>query len=187
MLLDWNGDRIASLDSLLLGERRALGTVTTFGVFDQGLYVGTGESAFVDVYSLNGQKKGAIPAGIPGRPVSDKAYADAINLLLGSVKGKTRQRDYLESFPKPKFMPPYNALKSTPSGTLWLWVSPFFAEKAVYRLVDSAGTVLGDVTFLGAGVRLLQVSDHFVLVSYRDVRRRHHIAMFRVYPRVGRS
>ena len=179
LLLNSVGDTIFSFGSILLGENRPLGVVTYLSLSDDRVYIGTGESSFVDVFSRNGRQLASLPVGTTRRPITQADFERAVDWMVSAVKGSSEQRRLLLALNRPQFAPAYGNFVASPSGGLWILVSEIWDTLSTYRVLSEDGVVLGDVTFRKP-TRILEIGDDYVVTSYVDSNGEPHVAAYRV-------
>jgi hypothetical protein len=94
------------LGKVTFGEYRPLGRLTSFAVTDDRLYVGTADSALVDVYARDGRRIG----GRCAASQFDKAQLRSINELVASLPSgdvPESQKQELLKIPVPEHLPAY--------------------------------------------------------------------------------
>jgi len=181
-IADEAGDTLTSLGELPVGETRPLGKVSRIAMADDRVYVGTADSAFVDVYSLDGKRLPTIRVGTPVRAPTQRNYEKAIDAsVVGLLDRNTRDaaRRYMLKIPMPERMPPYTALFADPRGTLWVVTSAPGDSATTLRAITPDNRILGDV-HLPAGLRVLEVGQDYILGTYEDEDGEPHVAMYRL-------
>lgn len=165
-----------------IGENRALGKLTRIAAGEDYLYVGTADSAWVDVYDLEGEKLRSIPIGEPRRSPTranfERAVEDMVS-LTPSERGQALQRPVYRALPMPAFLPPYHELLVDPEGMLWAVVSAPGDSTTDLRAVNSAGDLMFSVS-LPTSLRLFEVGHDYILGRYMDNALRHHIVAYRI-------
>ncbi|HEX7049353.1 MAG TPA: hypothetical protein VF188_03990 [Longimicrobiales bacterium] len=180
-LLDAQGDTIRSLGEMPLGEFRPLGRVTQLAMTDDRVYVGTADSASVDVYGLDGRRLTTLAVGIPARAPTRPDYERAIDVMVRPFPGRGDQqsmRRMLLEIPMPELMPPYFGLFGDPAGTLWV-VTSGPAEPTMLRAIAPDGRILGDVR-LPVALEVFEVGRDYILGAYQDESGEQHVAMYRL-------
>ncbi|HEX6940668.1 MAG TPA: hypothetical protein VF158_14725 [Longimicrobiales bacterium] len=125
-LLDARGDTIRSLGEMPIGELRPLGRVTQLALADDRVYVGTADSAYVDVFGLGGRRLASLALGIPARAPTSREYERAIDAMVRPFPGRADRESIkrnLLDIPMPDLAPPYTGLFVDPAGTLWVETS----------------------------------------------------------------
>jgi hypothetical protein len=128
---DIHGDSIGSLGEIRVGQNRPLAAITQFAMADDRLYLGTGDSASVGMYTLDGRRQGAIPAGTAGRPSTTTHYERAIDKLVAGMTAaeRTTIKTQLLAIPMPPQLPAFTSLLTDTAG--WLWDDTHVQEEAV--------------------------------------------------------
>jgi hypothetical protein len=182
LLDDARGDSIWSLSNVYIGQSRPLSTVTRIALGDQRLYVGTGDSAYVDEYDLQGHKITAFKVGDSLRTPTTHQYESAIDRLLSQLPGAPSARQAAKkmmlAIPMPAYLPPYTGLFVDSGGSLWVVISVAGDDKTEIRIYDSAGNIVGTVS-LPLEMRILEIGDEHILGAYEDEGGQEHVAVYR--------
>ena len=184
LLMDTQGDTTAVLDSIRLVDERPLGTLTTVAAADDRVYVGTAESSYVDVYSLEGRHQGRVRTGVARRPAT-KAMQEAFvdNMLEGMYRDDPQQlakfREHFLSAPMPSHAPAYRRVLAAPNAMLWVDLTLPGDTTKWLRAIAPDGTILGDAR-LPPAMEPLSVDDEYLFVRYEDSGGEPHVAMYRV-------
>lgn len=189
-LLDANGDTIRSLGEMPIGELRPLGRVTRLAMSDDRVYVGTADSAFVDVYGFDGRRLPSLDVGIVARAPTRRDFDRAIDAMVRPFTGRDARADMrsmLADVPMPEVMPPYSGLFVDPAGTLWVaTAAPADGATADgaprLRAIAPDGRILGDVR-LPVELDVFEVGADYILGAYEDEVGEQHVAMYRLHRR----
>lgn len=164
-LADTDGDTTSVIGEFDVGENRPLGRLTTIALAADRVYVGTAESASVDVRGFDGRQRGAVEIPVHPREPTQQDYERAVDAM---VEGFT-DRDYqlqmkseLLKIPKPDLLPPYSSILSDVEGTLWVVTSAPADSTTQLQIVASNGCPLGNVS-LPANTRPLEVGVDYLL------------------------
>ena len=179
VVLDHLGDSTASLGILPAGEAYPLGRITRLAVGPR-VYVGTGENAAIEWFSLNGRQRGSFSAGTISRKVTRRHHeraADAQVALLSNDTERAAAKRSLMRFPLPQALPPYSALLTSPTGVLWVVVSTPGDTVTALRGFDRDGRRLGDLT-LPRDIRVLEIGDTHLLGAYEGDHGTHHLVSY---------
>lgn len=157
-LVNGTGDSLAAIDSVAAFENRPLGRVTYLAASPSRLFIATGDSAFVEMDSLDGHPAGGVPAGRMGRAPSTANYAASIDLQLSQLSpgpDRDRIRQFMLAIPMPAVLPPYFGAWADPAGTLWVQSSPPGAGMTTLQIAgrgeSSQITLRGDLHILLTG------------------------------------
>lgn len=166
MLVSSTGDGVWSLPNLSLGQNRVLGTITRLALGTDRLYVGTGDSAYVDAYDLSGHlvtsfKVGEPPAA-PTRAQYEHAVDQVLNLLPGTQEARRMARNRFLQVPMPERLPPYFGLIVDPARLLWVVTSPPGEAPTEIRAFTAEGELVGTVT-LPAAVHVVEIGENHIL------------------------
>jgi hypothetical protein len=149
---------------------RPLGKVTSLALSRRRLYVGTADSGFVDVYTLDGRRTGAIPLRPTARRPTSTQYERAVDELLaylpqGSMRESGKQR--ILRLPMPEHLPPYTALLVDPDDVLWAVLSTAGDLETRLRAIHADGRLLADVR-IPIGMKVFEVGRDYILGSHED-------------------
>jgi hypothetical protein len=185
-LLDGSGAIVRRLGLVPVGESRPLGKLTQIAVSADRLYVGTQDSAFLDVLSLEGHRLATLPVGMPGRRVTLRHYeraADALVAFYPVADERKAMRDWVLKIPMPEYLPPYGPLFVAPEGTLWVQVSFPGDSATVLHAISGDGSRLAEVR-LPREVRVFEIGRDYILGAYEEEETGEpHVAMYRLRPR----
>lgn len=160
------GDSLWALANISLGQNRVLGTVTRLALSEDRLYVGTGDSAYVDVYDVTGKRVATFRVGdtpsAPNRAQYQRAVDQVLNLLPGTPGARRVARERLLQVPMPDRLPPYSAMLVDPSGILWIVTSPPGEPSTEIRAFTGTGDSLGTLS-LPAAVQLFEIGADYIL------------------------
>jgi hypothetical protein len=164
-LLDHKGDSLNAIDSVQVGESRPLGLVTKIAISRTKLFIGTNDSGAVDLYDLNGQRRGVLALGIPGRHPTRVDYERAIDGLVAGFTVQTEReamRRQLLAMPMPDRLPSYGELLATRDGGLWAVVSaPGDSITKLILTIPERGQV-GSLSLPGP-LRVVEVGEDHLL------------------------
>lgn len=168
--MDHSGAILDTIPPVPFAENRPLGKLTRVTISDKVLFVGTADSASVDVFDLAGTHLRSVPAGIGGR-APDQANFDAAMENLLSVAPireiRDRFRDMYRQIPLPDDMPPYFDLRTDPLGVLWVVVSGPGDSTTRLDAVSTAGNRLGTLNLPGR-VQVFEIGADYVLGALLD-------------------
>lgn len=160
---------------------RPLDPVTAIALSADRLFVGTQDSAFVDVYTLDGTRLGALPTGVPRRPAAAAHFDAAVEALVQTAPQaalhESLRRQIRELVQQPEFLPPYGPLFTDPQGLLWVQTSFAGDSLTALRVLRPDGAVVADVRLPGDRT-VLEVGLNYVLCSYEDTNGESHVVMY---------
>jgi hypothetical protein len=144
-----DGDSVLDLGLVQIGETRPLGVLTHISGGGHRFYLGTGDSAYVDVYDSVGRQTATIEVADPRRPTTQAEYEHAIDARLASMPAGNvdRVREMMLSVPMPAMLPAYQDLFADPVGAVWVVTSVLGDSITVLRGTTSDGRALGTLTF----------------------------------------
>jgi hypothetical protein len=162
---------------------RPLGPTTTLAAGGGRVYIGTADSARVQVFSDSGERLPPVRLNVRRRaPLAahvDAAVAALVWPLPEGFRGPMGQK--LRRIPLPKELPPYHAVFATASGALWVQTSFPGDAETVFEVFDAKGGRLGRAT-LPFEVRVFEVGDDYLLAGMESVDAEPVVKLFRVTP-----
>lgn len=161
---------------------RPLGRRTSLALFGDRLYVGTGDSAAIEVFGLDGRRLPTIVLRLPSRSPQRRHLERAIeatSVFLATPLHRRLLRDALMGIPVPDRLPPYSAILADPIGTLWVVTS--FPGDSVTRLLefDSRGQPLGEA-LIPVELSVFEIGRDYVLGAYEDSEGEPAVALYRL-------
>ena len=174
------GDSIGGIASISLGEVRPLGRFAKVAVAGDRLALALGDSAYVELWSLKGQRQGGFRAGIEKRPVTQatrEAAIDALVAEIGAPNQRAAGKRFLLGQTPVKFLPPYSDILGDQSGRFWIVESFVGDAHTVLRGFGPTGTPLKQLR-LPPALRVVQVGADFVLAVGEDDDGEHFVALY---------
>ncbi|HET8649848.1 MAG TPA: 6-bladed beta-propeller [Gemmatimonadales bacterium] len=182
LVTDAAGDSLAGMGTMKAGETRPLGLLTRLAMTDDRIYLGTADSAFVDVYNLSGARVGALRVGGDRRPPTPADYDHAIEQMVAVFPGQA-DRDQtaklLRTVPMPALLPAYSALLTDPEGVLWAVTSGPGDSITTIRGTSPDGSALGELK-LPDFFRPFEVGLGYVLGAAETPDGEQHVREYRV-------
>jgi hypothetical protein len=169
------GEMIASMGMV----PRPLGRRTSVAVSTQYMYVGTADSPFVNVYSLDGQYIKALALGTPSRQATDADYERAVDAELqwtSEESFRRRLRDRLLKAERPKALPPYTALLVDSEEVLWVVVSTP-GEPTTWLRGLRDGAIVADL-LVPTSMTPFEVGSDHVLGVHEDQNGVQHLVLY---------
>lgn len=164
-LADAEGKEVRVIGEIDAGENRPLGRLTHIAVAAGRVYVGTAESAFVNVHQVNGKPLPAIDVRVPRREPTEADYQEAVDQMVAGFTDpgyREQMREDMLRMPQPDQLPVYGEILSDPRGSLWIVISAPADSVTVLRVIGPDGGVLGDVS-LPRDARVLEVGEDYLL------------------------
>jgi hypothetical protein len=161
---------------------RPLGRATLMALSARYLFVGTADSASVDVYTLEGSRVRAIATGAtPRHPTKAELERSAAELVSFDPNARSRaaMQQLLLDIPAPLTLPPYSALLTDPGGALWVVLSAPGDPHTVLEVFSPEGQHLADVT-VPVNLTVREVGADYILGTYEDARGEPHVALYRM-------
>jgi len=165
------GDR---LSSERIGGRggsgpRPFGRRTTVAIGGGLVYLGDGSDYLVEVFGPDGAPRPPVRWEGPSRQITREhleAYQNEV--VPGASRPALRAyRRMLRDYPPPDVFPAYDALRTDPSGRLWVRHFPRPGRPRVEWVVLGRGTLVGRVE-VDRGTELLEIGDEHVIVVEHD-------------------
>ncbi len=163
---DAEGDSLGGMGILPMGEPWILGKLTQHAITDERLYIGTADSASVDVYDLDGDRLGSIPLSIAPRAPTEanvERWLDALWETFNDTGyrewGKETTR---RNSPVPEHLPLYTGLAVDPEGVLWVVLSSPGDGETLFQVVGPDGAFLADFR-IPTELKLYEVGRDYLL------------------------
>ncbi len=182
-LADADGRISQALGEVAIMESRPLGKVTSIAMSADRLYVGTADSAFVDVLTLDGRYVTALPIHVPARSPTRRHYERAIEaqvIWLADRDERAAWKQRLLEIPMPEHVPAYAGLFTDSDGSLWVLLSLPGDSETWLRAIAPDGRVIADV-YLPVDLRVFEVDRDYILGAYEEESGEPHVAMYRLH------
>ncbi len=162
------------------GTPRPLGKTTSFAVASDRLFVGTADSAFVDVYGLDGKPLAPIAVGVPRAAATRAASQRAITAIVNQLPPQFRDtvQKLLRQLPVPASMPPYHGLLTDPDDNLWVVLSAADEPTTRLRVFDKTGKLRANVT-VPARLHVTDIGRDYILGTLEDQSSEMHVVAYR--------
>ncbi len=189
VLTDADGKLIRQIGPVIGGEMaamggagfpRPLGKTTSFALAGDRVYVGSADSAALDVHLPDGSTRTVRFTGT-ARAATSAHMEAAIETLAGMAPPQARERATasLRALEMPKTLPPYGALLTDPDGLVWV-VESFPGDPATtLRAIGPTGSIAGEMR-IPRGLRVFEIGRDYVLGGYADEGDEPHVAVYRV-------
>jgi hypothetical protein len=147
------------------------GHITTIDVYDDLVYVGTGDRMEIRAYSPEGDLERIIRGPKLDLTVSQELIAQYREQTLEEISDpnmRARTEARLRELEYPKYRPAYVEILVDASGNLW--ASRYDAHprySSTWTVFDSAGRLLGDVKFPDR-FRVFDITDRLILKLWQD-------------------
>lgn len=163
-----HGDSVGSLGEIRVGQNRPLAAIAQFAMAGDRLYLGTGDSASVGMYALDGRWQGAISVGAAGRPSTPAHYERAIDKLVAGMTPaeRTTIKEQLLAIPMPPQLPAYSNLLTDPAGWLWAVTSVPGDGVTIVQASEPDGRVVGEVR-LPVEMDVFEIGIDYLLGAYQ--------------------
>lgn len=173
-------DRV--LDTIPLYRNRPMGQQGWIASANGTVYVGRGDSGFVESWRPGDSTRTRHPLGTAGRVPTAAQYQAEIDRwlrMLSRPEDRVRPREILMRIPAPATMPAFRAILADPTGAVWAVTSPAGEPVTVLEGIDSLGRPLpplrlpGDLDVQAVG------RDHIVAIA-EDADGAQRIIVFRL-------
>jgi hypothetical protein len=186
MVWDRQGHVLGTFGDVPRSETRPLGKATAVAVSDSLIFVGTGDSAWVDVLDFKGRRVGGLVIGSAPRKPTSREYDLAIKYQASVFRAQS-DREQSEAmlrqwFPDPPdVMPPYTHLFVDPDEVLWAVTSFPWDSATVLHAVTATGKQLDGVT-LPRYIKVSEIGRGYVLGTYESEEGVPHVILYRIPP-----
>lgn len=165
-------------------QDRPLGLRTQVATLGDTVFVGTEDSAYVNVLRLSSsQEVGRIHPGIQRRKPTRSNYERAIDRRVAWLTDKADRERWRKRFlamPMPDYLPAYSALFADPDGErLWVQISIPGDSTTALRAVGLDGKIQGDVT-LQQDLTVFDVAHGYILGEYDDSGGDQHVVLYKI-------
>jgi hypothetical protein len=164
---------------------RPLGRLASVALATDRVYVGTADSAVIDVYSLDGRRLAPLRVRVARRPATRAHYERAVDQSVDYVTNLDARRGLRASFlriPMPRELPPYSAMFVDPEQLLWVVLSAGGDPDTRLQALRADGTVVANVR-IPIGLTVFEVGVDYILGGYEDEDGEPHVALFRLHRR----
>jgi hypothetical protein len=181
---DAEGDSTTTLGFLPAGEVGILGKVTQIAISDSRVYVGTADSASLDVYGMDGTHSGVIPLAINTRPATQENYEKALDARV-EVFSDTNYREEMKQLmrgmsPMPEQLPLYTGLAVDPDNVIWVVLSSPGDGETRFRAVGEDGLLRADLG-VPAEIVLYEVGRDYILGGFKGENDVPGVIMYRLH------
>lgn len=162
------------------GAPRPLGRTTSMLFDGARLLVGTADSGFVAVLSLDGHPVSGVRTASGERALEKGEYETAVNEFTSTLPSpaRTYARELLLAQPVPRHTAPYYGLHLDPAGGLWVRTSAPTEAVTRFAIYDREGRQRGSLT-LPRPLTVWDVSMDLVLGTYQDDDGEPHVVAYR--------
>lgn len=165
---DTKGETRAVVDSVPLGELGPLSRVSSLALTDGRLWLGTADSAYLDIFSIRGKRTGGVTLDIPRIKATKSHWTADIEQQLSGTKDKQLQesnRTLMEKFAVPDYLPAYKQIGADPRGGVWIANVVPGDGTTTLRIVSKGGRITTSIN-LNRSVRVLEVGKDYILATY---------------------
>lgn len=148
---------------------------------DKEVFLGSGASGTVKVYSTNGKLLREIETGATRGAPTDAEYDAALNELVSAFADEeTREQNkeiMRERFPKPNKAAAFSRLAASPKGVLWITQShPGNSRTRLLAIAPDGGR---STAIVSVDLRVFETGEDYVLGRYEDAEGFPHVVLYR--------
>jgi hypothetical protein len=150
------------------GENRPMGVMSRLAHGADRLYLATGVSDSIQIYTLEGKPAGSLSLKVPRRRPTARNYERAIDAQVAMLPGdglREEGKRMLLEIPMPKYLPTISGLFTDPEGWVWGVVSGPGDPATELRGVRSDGQRLADLR-IPEEIRVFEVGIDYVLGAH---------------------
>jgi hypothetical protein len=151
-------------------ENRPMGVMSRLALSADRLYLATGVSDTIQIYTLEGKPAGTLSLRVPRRRPTARNYERAIDAQVAMLPGHGQREEgkrMLLEIPMPKYLPTISGLFTDPQGWVWGVVSGPGDAATELRGVRSDGQRLADLR-IPEEIRVFEVGSDYVLGAHED-------------------
>jgi len=180
LVLNMQGQSLVRIGDVPFAENGPLGKRTHIAVSDDGIYVGTADSAAVVLYSLDGSSQTALRANIVNvtpTAANLKAAIDETVSYASNAAVRELQRPQFESMAVPEFVPLYRQVLVDTRRIVWLVVSPLGEPfTKVQGLIPDDSSVV--TLRLPPDATIQEIGEDYLLAIHQDSIGFQHVLLF---------
>lgn len=199
LLIDHDGHVRSTLGTFPAGEEyflglsvrpRPLGKRTLIAADDERVYVGTGDSYAVTMFSANGQQLGELSRAVPLRRITRSDRDAYIESQLAGVRNPDQRENgmrQLRALSYPDEYPAYGALIVADNGSVWIGdFDPLERPPSQWRVFDRGGQLIGRIT-TPIGFELYEIRKDELIGRDRDADGVERVVVYRIRKTARRS
>ncbi len=159
---------------------RPLGRETSIALSNERVYVGTADSAVIEVFALDGTPGRPIYVRGPARRPTRQQYEKASDQLVAyqeDAAWRARFKQLFLDMPMPATLPPYSALLADRFGALWVVRSVPGDADLQLTAYSIDGRALADVR-LPRFLTVFEIGADYILGTYEDGASQPHVAVY---------
>lgn len=164
---------------------RPLGKATHVAISDSRVFVASGESPDIDVFTLGPGRAHSISLHATVRPATERHLSASITQLVAYANDpaiRERMMNLLREIRPPPHLPFYSGIFTDPAGYLWVSVSAPGDSTLRLHVYSPSGT-LASLVELPVPLKVFEVGESYVLGHYEALSGEQHVAVFRVFRR----
>ena len=160
---------------------RPLGRTTSVAATADRIYVGTADSAAIDVY-LPDDARRSIRLDVRARTPSaaNVAAAREAIALLAPAAVQERARESISAVPIPAQLPPYSRLFANADGYVFVQLSAPGDPETHLRVIGPDDRAAGDVR-IPRPLTIFEIGRDYILGSYTDANDEPHVVVYRLH------
>lgn len=165
-----DGDSVAAVPGLVLGESKVLGQLAGIAVTDDRVVIGLNSSPELVSYDFSGSVVGHDTVAITPVPYADARYEAMVAAQSGATGGDSTVRAMLRETilaeGKPELAPLFSGMHGAPDGTVW-WVTSLPVDSVTTLVGFRQDTATRRLT-LPAGVEVFEIGSDYLLGKRTD-------------------
>ena len=161
---------------------RPLGLETHVAAGKQRVFVGTGDSAIVQVFNVMGGRSGSIRLSGSPRPATQKHFEMAVDEIISfedDAEARSILRRLFIALPMPAYLPPHGELIVDSEDLLWVVRSIIGDPETTMDVFDGTGKQVARV-IVPRFITVFQVGRNYVLGGYTDAAGIQHLVEYRL-------
>lgn len=161
---------------------RPLGKRTSVAVGDRRVYVGTGDRFEIVVFSLKGERVGAIRDTVSRVELTPERVEAYIEHAVSRIEGRREReemREYYAGFEYPERGPAHLELLVGEDGNVWVEQFPLPGEAPRWRVYSPGGERLATVT-MPRRFELMAAGEDYVLGVWKERNDVEYVHMYRI-------
>lgn len=170
LITDTRGDT-HSVGEVPAAENRPMGVMSRLAHSAGRLYLATGVSDSIQIYTHEGKPAGTLSLKVPRRRPTARNYERAIDAQVANLPALGQQREegkrMLLEIPMPTYLPTISGLFTDPEGWVWGVVSGPGDPATELRGTSSDGLHLADLR-IPEDIRVFEIGSDYVLGAHED-------------------
>lgn len=162
---------------------RPLGQSTMLALSSSHLYLGTNDSAVVELFAPNGEPRGQAAVSVSRRRPTAREYDLGIEahlaVVFASFAERREHKGRFTQIPPPEFLPLYGSLVVDAADTAWVVISGLEEQRTRLQALV-AGRAPGPIITLPRRLRVFEFGHDYLMGRYDDEQGEVHVVTYRV-------